>query len=157
MSGIHLFAGAHAFLGEIGALCFLWALVEIINRSEASLARARFAGCLGVVLLFASLFAAGYPYLVHYGPLAKPAIKAGPMPWGHEVVMEAKEHIFMFIPILALCVTISLHLAKRDGALSSVYRYIGFMCGVIVVMVFMMAGMGFIIATAVRVAVGRGV
>ena len=100
MSGTLFLMGAHAFLGEAGALCFLWALVEIYNRNEAGLARARIAGCLGVVLLFSSIIAATYPYVGHYGPVTKAVIKAGPMPWGHDVIMEAKEHILIFIPIL---------------------------------------------------------
>jgi hypothetical protein len=157
MTGLHLSVGAHAFLGEMGALCFLWALVEIINRTEPGLARARLAGCLGVIFLFAGLFAAAYPYLTHYGPMTKPVIKSGPMPWGHGVVMETKEHIYIFVPILALCATISMYIAKQEGAASSAYKYISALCVVIVATVFAMAGMGYIISTAVRVAVGRGV
>lgn len=157
MSGLHLAVGAHTFLGEIGALCFLWALVEIINRTEPGLARARFAGCLGVVFLFAALIVAAFPYVTHYGPITKPAIKAGPMPWGHDIVMESKEHIYIFVPILALCATISMFIAEREGAASSAYKHISMLCGLIVAMVFSMAGMGYIISTAVRVAVERGV
>ena len=55
MSVFHSLVGAHAFTGEFGALCFLWALVEVINRSEASLARARIAAVLGVIALFGML------------------------------------------------------------------------------------------------------
>jgi hypothetical protein len=147
----------HAFLGELGGLCFLWALVEIINRSEAGLARARFAGCLGVVLLFLAVCTAGYPYVAHYGSAVKPVILKGPMPWAHGVIMETKEHIFMFVPLLALCATIAMYVAKREGAASAAYRYISVLCGLIVLMVLAMAGMGFIISAAVRVTVGRGV
>jgi hypothetical protein len=157
MFGIFGLVGAHALLGEAGALCFLWALVEIINRSEASLARARIAGCLGVVLLFSSIIVVTYPYWVHYGPLTKPVIKAGPMPWGHDLVMESKEHITILIPVLGLCTTIAMFVARKEGTVSAAYRYISMTCGLIVLMVFCMAGMGFIISTAVRLATGRGV
>jgi hypothetical protein len=157
MSGLHLLVGAHAFLGELGALCFLWALVEIINRTDSSLARARLAGCLGVIFLFACLFAVTYPYVSHYGAVTKPVIKGGPMRWGHGVVMETKEHIYMFVPILALCATLSMFVAKSEGVASSAYKRIGALCALVVMMVFAMAGMGYIISTAVRVAIGRGV
>ena len=33
-------------------------------------------------------------------------IKAGPYPWAHTVFMEAKEHIFLFLPFLAVVVTL---------------------------------------------------
>ncbi|GAF92536.1 unnamed protein product, partial [marine sediment metagenome] len=32
----------------------------------------------------------------------KPLIKEGPWPWAHAIFMEAKEHIFLFLPFLAL-------------------------------------------------------
>jgi hypothetical protein len=157
MFGFYTLVGAHAFMGEFGALCFLWALVEIINRSEASLARARIAAVLGVIALFGMLVDIENPYVTHYGPLDKPLILKGPMPWAHNLVMETKEHIALFIPIVALCATIALFHARSEGTGSPAYRYISMLCGLVVLMAFLMAGMGFIITTGVRVAVGGGV
>jgi hypothetical protein len=158
MFGSHFFIGAHAFVGEMGALCFLWALVEIINRTEASLARARIAGVLGVALLFFSLVVGGYPYVTFYGPVAKPIIvKAGSMKWAHDVITEAKEHIAILIPIVALATTLSMFVARKEGTASAAYRNIAVLCGLVVVMVFSMAGMGFIISTAIRLSLPGGV
>jgi hypothetical protein len=48
---------------------------------------------------------------------------AGPHPWAHEVVMEAKEHIFIFLPITAFTLSISLSTLDRDTFLGDVkYR-----------------------------------
>ena len=157
MSAFHTLVGAHAFIGEFGALCFLWALVEIINRSEASLARARIAAVLGVLALFGMLVAIENPYVTHYGPATKPVILKGTIPWAHNLVMETKEHIALFIPIVALCATIALFHARSEGTASPAYRYISMLCGLVVLMAFLMAGMGYIISTAVRMAVGGGV
>jgi len=157
MFGIFALVGAHAFLGEVGALCFLWALVEIINRSEASLARARIAGCLGVLFLFSSLIAVAYPYWVHYGPVTKSVITAGPMPWAHSLIMESKEHIAILIPVLGLCAAIAMFVARKEGTASPAYRYISIICALIVLMVLSLAGMGYTLSTAVVVTIGRGV
>jgi hypothetical protein len=157
MASLYALVGVHALLGEFGALCFLWALVEIMNRSEASLARARIASVLGVISLFGMLVAIADPYVAHYGSATKPVILKGPMPWAHALVMETKEHIALFIPIVALCASIALYHARREGTASPAYRYISILCGLVVLMVFCMAGMGYIIATGVRVAVGGGV
>jgi hypothetical protein len=32
----------------------------------------------------------------------KPLIKEGPLPWAHKIVMETKEHVFIFLPFLGL-------------------------------------------------------
>ncbi len=157
MSVFHSLVGAHAFTGEFGALCFLWALVEVINRSEASLARARIAAVLGVIALFGMLVLVENPYVTHYGPAVKPVILKGPIPWAHNLVMETKEHIALFIPIVALCATIALFHARSESTASPAYRYISMLCGLVVVMAFLMAAMGYVISTAVRMAVAGGV
>jgi hypothetical protein len=157
MFGIHLFVGTHAFAGEMGALCFLWALVEVINRSEASLARARFAGILGVILLFLGIAFAAYPYVTYYGSVEKPIIKAGHMPWAHDIFTEAKEHIAILIPIVGLVATLAMFAAKKEGLTSTAYGNIAILCGLVVVMGFAMAGMGFVISTAIRLSVPGGV
>jgi len=43
----------------------------------------------------------------------RPVILAGPTPWAHIIVMEAKEHIFVFLPIIAIALSITL--ATLDG------------------------------------------
>jgi hypothetical protein len=157
MFGIHIFIGVHALTGEMGALCFLWALVEIINRSDAGLARARVAGILGVVLLFLALAVAGYPYVTYYAPVEKPILQAGRLAWAHGVFTETKEHVAILIPLVALAATLSMFVAKKEKAASPAYRNIAILCGLVVLMGFAMAGMGFVISTAIRLSVPGGV
>ena len=47
-------------------------------------------------------------------PWARPIILAGPTPWAHLIVMEAKEHIFVFLPIIALALSLTLATMKYD-------------------------------------------
>jgi hypothetical protein len=56
----------------------------------------------------------GYNYLTAYGFQVRPVILAGSHPWAHEVVMETKEHIFVFLPIIAFALSITLSTFDRD-------------------------------------------
>jgi len=94
--------GLHVAISELGILMFIWAFIEIFAGSNGSAKRARTAVLLGTIIFFLSWFTGGYYYVNTYGPEVKPVIKAGPQPWAHGVVMEAKEHIFLILPILAL-------------------------------------------------------
>lgn len=46
----------------------------------------------------------GYYYLMYYGSAVKPVIKASAYPWAHSIVTEAKEHVFLLLPLLAVVV-----------------------------------------------------
>ena len=52
-----------------------------------------------------------YYYVLYYGKAVKPVILAGAYPWVHKIVMEAKEHIFLFIPFMTLVVMIGIFTA----------------------------------------------
>jgi len=55
------------------------------------------------LILFLTSWASGaYYYVIHYGKNVKPIIVAGSYPWAHTFFMEAKEHVFLIIPFLAL-------------------------------------------------------
>ncbi|MSS74130.1 hypothetical protein EXS72_00615 [Candidatus Pacearchaeota archaeon] len=76
----------------------------MLNPTEKRLHRAKIAAFLGVILFFASWIIGGYYYLTDYGSIIKPIIKFGTQPWIHGVFMEAKEHIFLFLPFISILV-----------------------------------------------------
>jgi hypothetical protein len=94
--------GLHAWLGEFAALMFVWAFIELYSGAVSNISRAKLAVLLGVVFLFGAWFAGGFYYVEFYGAGVKPLIKEGPLPWAHKVVMETKEHVFLFLPFLGL-------------------------------------------------------
>jgi hypothetical protein len=94
--------GLHASLGEFAALMFFWAFIELYSGADSNIRRAKLAVLLGVVFLFAAWFVGGFYYVEFYGSGVKPLIKEGPFPWAHKVVMETKEHVFLFLPFLGL-------------------------------------------------------
>lgn len=90
----------HILLGLAGILCSVFVLVGLFKR-EAKIAFLKKTSLSAFLLYLASWAAAGYYYVEYYGSAVKPLIKAGPYPFAHGIFMEAKEHIFLFIPILA--------------------------------------------------------
>jgi hypothetical protein len=150
---IYLLIGAHAGFGELGGLFFLWALVEIINHSPRGLERARIASGWGVAFIFLSWIAGGYYYVWHYGNVVKPIILSGSVAWAHKIILESKEHIFIFIPVLALAghrTIKGLEINEKTKLLTAAKWLIG----IIVLLCFTMAAMGFFVSLAVRLSSG---
>ncbi|OGG78484.1 hypothetical protein A3A36_01600 [Candidatus Kaiserbacteria bacterium RIFCSPLOWO2_01_FULL_52_12b] len=155
---MHVLIGVHAALGEIGALAFLWVVVELLNPSESRLRRARIAALLGVLFLIGAWVTGGFYYVTEYGAAVKPIIKAGPLPWAHSVITETKEHVFLFLPFLAILVWGLLRrfanelLQNRQARIAVIL-----ISAVIVLLAFAMAGMGFIISSGFRAALEANV
>ena len=150
---MHILIGLHATLGEAGALAFLWVLIELLNPTESRLRRARIAALLGTLFLIAAWFAGGFYYVTEYGALVKPVIKAGPLPWAHEVITETKEHVFLFLPFLGMLVWGLLKRYQNEFIQNRNARIaIVLLAALIVLTAFAMAGMGFIISSGFRAA-----
>lgn len=93
--------GLHLGFAIIGIDAFLWLLGEIVADAK-SFARRRAATLIGIGGFLVSWIFGGYYYVIYYGTIVKPEIKAGLAPWIHSIVMETKEHIFLFLLPLAL-------------------------------------------------------
>jgi hypothetical protein len=94
--------------------------------------------------------AGGYNYLTSYGSQVKPLILAGLYPWAHEIVMEAKEHIFVFLPIITFALSISLSALERSTFLDDarLRRGLTIVAGLALFMVLLMFLMGAIVSSA---------
>lgn len=144
----HPLIGLHATLGEIGIFSFLWVFVEMLNPSELRIKRARIASVIGLIFLVLSWIVGGYYYVSFYGTNIKPVIKEGPQPWAHSVFMESKEHLFLFLPFLALINLFLLFNLKVSDQKKS--KSILKLAGLIVILGLMMALMGYVISTGFR-------
>ena len=157
MSG-SIIVGMHAFLGEAGALAFLWVLVERLSPDKKRLKRANVVSILGVVFLFFSWFLGGFHYLGEYGSDVKPVIKESSVNWGHNVVTETKEHVFLFLPILGMLGAMTVFKFGEGIAKDKkLHKASLFLYGTIVLIAFLMAFFGYIISTSFRVAITSGV
>jgi len=146
---VHPLIGIHAFLGELGILAFVWIVAELLNPTPKRIQRAKIAGILAVLFFFISWAAGGYYYVNYYGPDVKPLIKEGQTPWVHSVLMETKEHVFLFIPFLSLlCLGLIFKYSKTNE--KKTRDAILLLSLFIILLGFAMAGMGYLISNAAR-------
>ena len=145
--------GLHAGIGEIGALAFLWVFVELLNPDARRVVRAQIASTIGTVSFFLSWLVGGFYYVSYYGSNVKPVIKGGPMPWAHLVITETKEHIFLFLPFLALLVFGLIYAHKEELAQGKRMNSILIVSLLVFLISMAMAGMGYLISSGFRSAI----
>ena len=150
---VSVLIGLHAAFGEIGAIGFLWVLVELINPTEDRVKRAKIVALISVILFFLSWFSGGYYYVNEYGENVKPIIKAGPQPWAHLVLMETKEHAFFFLPFLAILATAILFKYEKEILENRKIRNSIIALSIIIfLLAFAIGGMGYLISSGARAA-----
>ena len=147
----------HAAVAEIGLFAFLWVLVELLNPTENRIRRAKIAALIGILCLITAWVVGGFYYVEVYGSQVKPLIKASDAKWVHSIVMEVKEHVFLFLPILATLVVALLFKYDRELIKSKDARVtIVLLAGLIFLLGFSIAGMGAIISSGYRFALEAG-
>ncbi len=152
---MEIIKAAHIGLGELGILAFIWVLMEVVQGpSGAAVVRARAAALAGTAMFFGAWLVGGMYYVIHYGDEVKPVINEGPWPWAHGVFMETKEHLFLFLPFLAI-VTAALvwqyaDRLKEDRLMRFAVYTLG---GVVVLIGLLMTVMGYLVSAGFREAV----
>jgi len=141
---------AHIILGLIGIGAFYAVWMGLLKK-VSKFAFLLWSSLLGFLSFIASWLAGGYYYVEYYGGAVKPIIKAGTYPWAHSVVMETKEHLFLFLPILAALVFLSLALLK-EAALENqgIKKALAYIAGFIVIMGIVITLGGVLISGAAR-------
>ncbi len=95
----------HVVLGLLGISCFaataLW-----LQKKELKILSLKKSSFLAAIFIVLSWISGGYYYYVYYGKNVKEVIKKGDYPWAHTVFMESKEHIFLFLPFLAIALAV---------------------------------------------------
>ena len=112
----------HILLG-LGGICFFVAVLVGLTRTNKNQKFLKISSLLGLLSFVGSWIIGGYYYVVYYGSVVKPIIKGGAYPWAHNILMESKEHIFLFLPFLGAIVFLAIWLGegrfnKPVGALS---------------------------------------
>ncbi len=140
----------HVLLGLAGTLWYgaAWLGVE---RKDMAVERIQHYTLYGLVAMALSWLTAGLYYTNHYGSAVKPIILAGKYPWAHKFFTEYKEHIFLFIPFVALAVTLMIWtLGDRIWKQPELHAVTAKLIGVVVTIGSLMALMGVVISGAVR-------
>src|SRR3989344_4927170 len=125
--------GLHLGFAIVGIDAFLWLAGEYAARAK-SVARKTWAAGIGTLAFIVSWIIGGFYYVTVYGAEVKPIIKAGAAPWAHNIAMESKEHIFLFIVPLAITALVltrldSEKLRKSGMWLSAVIAGLGLLIG----------------------------
>lgn len=140
----------HVIIGMTGVIAFAGVWMNML-KSKLSMKFLTWSSAVGFVAFITSWFTGGYYYAIYYGAVAKPIILKGNYPWAHSFFMEAKEHIFLFLPFLAAALFIALLLlGERIEAEASLKKALTWLAGIIVVLGIIMALSGVIISGAVR-------
>ena len=141
--------GIHLGFGIIGIDAFLW-LVGILKGDGGSQKSMVITAIIGTISFVVSWIAGGYYYVVYYGTLVKPVIKSGVAPWVHNIVMETKEHIFLFIIPLAMTVLFITFLNKEEMDRLNLRRIALWLSLAIAVIGLLVGAMGFMVSAAAR-------
>ena len=141
--------GLHLGFAVLGIDGFLWLLGEMLA-SSGNKVRMKYASWLGLSGFALSWLAGGYYYVVYYGTLVKPAIKSGLAPWAHAIIMEAKEHIFLFILPVAITVILAALVNDDIRAKLNASKETMKLAGLVAGLGLAIGAMGFIISAAAR-------
>jgi len=103
----------HIILGLVGIMALYMVWMGLLKKSP-KIDFLKWASVVSAVSFFASWLSGGYYYVLYYGGVVKPVIKAGEYAWAHSIVMETKEHIFLFLPVATVFLAIALFARGSD-------------------------------------------
>jgi len=141
---------AHIIIGLIGIIAFYAVWMGLLKK-ESNIKFLFWSSFVGFLSFILSWIAGGYYYVEYYGGAVKPVIKAGEYSWAHLIVMETKEHIFLFLPILAALVFLTFAFLKERAIQDhGIKRSLAFIAGFIAVCGIAITLSGLIISGAAR-------
>lgn len=141
--------GLHLGFAIVGIDAFLW-LLGMMRGHGSSQKSMAISAAAGVLAFVGSWIAGGYYYVVYYGTLVKPAIKSGVAPWAHSIVMETKEHVFLFIVPLAMTALFAVLLGEREMERLGIRPLVMGLVYAVVGLGFLIGALGFVISAAAR-------
>lgn len=141
--------GLHLGFAIVGIDAFLWLLGKFKDDNGTRKSRIT-AAVVGVAAFLASWVFGGYYYVIYYGALVKPVIKSGLAPWAHNIVMEAKEHIFLFIVPLAMTALFIALLDTEEIQRLKLRPLACWLSGFVAALGLLIGAMGFVISAAAR-------
>ena len=120
----------HVIAGLVGAIGIFAITMSLAGR-KPSLPFLKITSATALFSFLASWFTGGYYYVLRYGSEVKPIIKAGDNPWAHALFMEAKEHVFLFLPVLAFLFFLLFFLMGEEVLANQKYKKVVLMLGIL--------------------------
>ena len=100
---LQTFLSIHVLIGVTGIIASYATLIWLFKRN-VPVRLLKISSLTAFVAYITAWITGGYYYVIYYGGNVKPIIKEGPTPWVHLIIMEVKEHIFLFLPLLSFVV-----------------------------------------------------
>ncbi|MBI5079165.1 hypothetical protein HZB06_00605 [Candidatus Wolfebacteria bacterium] len=142
---------AHIVVGLVAVAAFYAVLINLLKR-RLNFRFLRFSSLAGAVGIFLSWLTGGYYYAVYYGQAVKPVIKKSGYPWIHNVLMEAKEHVFLFLPFIAIILVLIIWFLESEIlANEKLKKYLILTAGAAVVLGTLIVLMGMAISGAANI------
>ena len=143
----------HVGAGVIGIVAAAVLMAETMVSSQPRISRVRLIAWFIAFNIWLSFLFGGFWYLNGYGA-SKEIILDGEWPWAHQVVMEAKEHLFLVVLLGAsLLPIIAEDCARNNYALPR--RLIAVLAANVLFLGLLMELFGGVISMAVRVGLAR--
>ncbi|MDP3993985.1 MAG: hypothetical protein Q8P75_03340 [bacterium] len=141
---------SHVVLGLLGVAAFYAVWMQLLKQ-KVSVRFTKISSIWGALFLVLSWVTGGYYYATYYGAAVRSVIRAGQYPWAHSVFMEAKEHIFLFLPFLGIVLAIVLvAVGEQINSKPVLKKELAILAGVISVLGIIIILSGAIISGAVR-------
>jgi hypothetical protein len=138
----------HVLFGVWAIVAVVWTLVELLNVKEGNLKRIKVSSVLTTVFTWTSYVLGGWWYVVYYAA-DKAIIQKGPFPEAHSFFMEAKEHIFFIMLLLATLLPIIVF--TNDLLVNKTAKKLAITVAVIIILFgFGMEGMGSLITKGIK-------
>lgn len=138
----------HVLFGIACMLAAGWVFVDVLNVSEANVARVRKVSWAAAAFMWVAFLVGGYWYVTLY-KADKAIILKGPWPFAHNMVMETKEHLVIMLLLLASYLPI----AAADNLVGSkdARKLMLWAAAIVALLALGMDGEGGIIAMGVKV------
>lgn len=122
----------HIIFGT-GGIILITAYLLLISRKNIEIKWLKVSSIFGLLAFLTSWIFGGFYYTSYYGKAVKPLILKGQFAWVHEILMETKEHVFLFLPFLSLVIFIVTFFASKDLFSDDKVRKALTACGFVVV------------------------
>ncbi|MEK7589753.1 MAG: hypothetical protein AAB475_00670 [Patescibacteria group bacterium] len=147
---LSIFLSIHVFIGVTGIIASYATLIWLFKRN-IPIRLLKISSLTAFIAYIATWLTGGYYYVLYYGGSVKPIIKSGPTPWAHSIIMEVKEHIFLFLPVLAFVILLVIWLKGNSLEKNKPLRNaLALVVSITLLIAVLMALGGIVISGAVR-------
>lgn len=142
------FLAVHILSGVIAIGMHNVILMHIVKKTPNYISISRLAWS-AVVMFLLSWASSAYYYVTYYGIAVKPRILAGDTPVAHIFFMEAKEHVFLLLPFMAISIALSTSYLRANPNDDMLRKRTAFLTGIAFVIGVFVAVSGILVSGSI--------